>query len=231
MASSSLRMRVRLGLRKRFLASCWVMVDPPWEMPRRARLAKSAGTCPRRRPRHANRSAGSSMAMKVCGRRSADHRRQRQEERPLLLISPACCEQVAVEFEDLGRWGGRLVDFEAEWIGGQAAPPDPGDDADAGDHAPNRGDREPIGEASDSRTTARAAAAGSDDARLALGAASPCRRPCHAKARASRRGERPAHRPDRPSRAHGALVGLFLLEPCPVRPASLRRRRQAVRKL
>ena len=45
-ASCSLRQSVRSCVRNRFLASCWVIVEPPCDTPRRSTLATAARTSP-----------------------------------------------------------------------------------------------------------------------------------------------------------------------------------------
>src|SRR6266478_7851794 len=45
-SSCILRQSVRSWVRNRFLASCWVMVEPPCETPRRSTLAAAARASP-----------------------------------------------------------------------------------------------------------------------------------------------------------------------------------------
>ena len=160
-------------------------------------------------------------------------------------------EQAAVESEDL--YGGRtLGDFER--MDRRQMHADPGDHAGAGDHRPQRRDREPVHQPLEPRTAARAAAATPASAPLALergrklpgagSAGATGRFPGTAATRAGVRlragrgrtrlcAHGIARRCGR--RTHGGLAALPRASLCsshvPSRPDSLRRRRRPARKL
>ena len=162
--SCTLRESVRSWVRNRFLASCWVSVEPPCDTPRRRMLATDG--------------AGDADRVDAVVRIEApvldrDERlrhvaRQVLERHRGAAHVAAGGEQMALQIDDLDRRRA-LGDFER--LDRRQMGADPHHAADRGDDQPEADDRAPIGDASDGPSPAAATLAAA-----ALASWGACRR-------------------------------------------------------
>ena len=147
--SCTLRESVRSWVRNRFLASCWVSVEPPCDTPRCRMLAtERAGDADRIDA--VMRIEAPVLDRDECLRHVA---RQVLERHRGAAHVAAGGEQVALQIDDLDR-GRALGDFER--LDRRQMGADPHRAADDGDDQPEADDRAPIGHPSDGPSPAAA---------------------------------------------------------------------------
>ena len=146
--SCSLRMKVRSCVRNRFLASCWVSVEPPCETPRCRTLATAARAMP----------IGIDAVMRIEPAVLDGDEGLRQMRRQILQRNigaghfAARRQHAAVEADDLD--GRRpLRDFQR--LDRRQMRADPDHDADCRDHGPEAEHRAPVDQAAEAAAGAR----------------------------------------------------------------------------
>ena len=149
--SCSLRDTVRSCVRNRFLASCWVMVEPPCEAPRRSTSAMPA----RMMPQRIDAVMGIEAAILDGDERLGHVVRQFAQRHRRAAHVAARRERRAVRAEDQDR-GRALGNFER--LDGRQMDADPNERADRGDDRPQRQHRAPIDQTADAGTAFAAAA-------------------------------------------------------------------------